>query len=93
MPFSREKLRLHNEEDLSILGDPKKPLIGKWVEDILALMEKVLGSSPVVIVASSSGSWMSTYVASIRPESVLGLVLIGMIALQKKSHFSCLTLG
>jgi pimeloyl-ACP methyl ester carboxylesterase len=54
----------------------RRIIISNWVEDILSLMDRV-AEGPVVMVASSQGGWFSTYVASIRPDRVKALVLIG----------------
>ena len=47
------------------------------MKDALAMVDLIAQDGPVILVASSNGGWVSTYVASVRPERVAGLVLIG----------------
>ena len=49
-----------------------------WFSDALTMVDKVASpDGPVVLVASSMGGWISSYIASIRPERVAGLLLLG----------------
>ena len=47
------------------------------MKDALAMVDLISQDGPVILVASSNGGWVSTYVASVRPEKIVGLVLIG----------------
>lgn len=49
-----------------------------WVADALMMIDNVvLESSPVLILASSLGGWISTALARMRPEKIIGMVLLG----------------
>ncbi len=48
-----------------------------WIADALAMMDEVAQKQPVVLVASSNGCQMCTYIATVRPQQVKGLVFIG----------------
>jgi pimeloyl-ACP methyl ester carboxylesterase len=48
-----------------------------WMRDALAMVDLIAEDGPVILVASSNGGWVSTYIASVRPEKIAGLVLIG----------------
>jgi len=56
-----------------------------WVEDALALVDRVC-QGPVVLIASSLGGWISTIVAQRRPERIHGIVLLA-------PGFNCLRPG
>ena len=58
-------------------GDLKKVVMSDWIEDILALIDVVVSTGPIILVASSMGGWVATYVASIRRQRIKALVLIG----------------
>ena len=59
-------------------ADTKDVVISDWVEDILSIVDRVIPTGePIVIVASSMGGWLSTYVASVRPERIRAMVFIG----------------
>merc|ERR1712004_451888 len=47
-----------------------------WVEDALAMVDHVC-QGPVVLVASSLGSWISVLVAQRRPERIHGMIFLG----------------
>jgi pimeloyl-ACP methyl ester carboxylesterase len=47
------------------------------MRDALAMVDLIAEDGPVILVASSNGGWVSTYIASVRPEKIAGLVLIG----------------
>ena len=47
------------------------------MRDALAMVDVIAEDGPVILVASSNGGWVSTYVASVRQEKIAGLVLIG----------------
>ena len=52
--------------------------MSEWVNDSLMMLDDVvLASSPVLIVASSLGGWISTALARLRPEKIIGMVLLG----------------
>ena len=54
------------------------------MKDALEMVDQAAGDDKIILVASSNGGWVSTYVASVRPEKIVGLVLIGTLFL---SHF------
>jgi len=56
-----------------------------WVEDALAMVDHVC-RGPVVLVASSLGSWISVLVAQRRPERIHGMIFLG-------PGFNCLRPG
>ena len=47
------------------------------MRDALSIVDEVAQAGPVILVASSNGGWISTYIATVRPERIAGLVLIG----------------
>ena len=52
------------------------------MNDALAMVDLVAQPGPVILVASSNGGWISTYLATVRPDKIAGLVLIGGLVLQ-----------
>ena len=54
-----------------------------WIEDILALIDVVVSTGPIILVASSMGGWVATYVASIRRQRIKALVLIGKFLIKR----------
>ena len=50
-----------------------------WMRDALAMVDQVARDDKIILVASSNGGWVSTYVASVRPDKIVGLVLIGTL--------------
>jgi pimeloyl-ACP methyl ester carboxylesterase len=51
------------------------------MRDALAMVDLIAQDGPVILVASSNGGWVSTYVASVRPERIAALALIGKVLL------------
>lgn len=51
-------------------------LVSDWMEDLLSVIDRVVVGD-VIIVASSMGGWLSLHAATIRPDRIKGLVLIG----------------
>ena len=49
------------------------------MKDALEMVDQAAGDDKIILVASSNGGWVSTYVASVRPEKIVGLVLIGTL--------------
>ena len=47
--------------------------LGDWLEDVLAMIDRVV-SGPVVLVGSSMGGWLMLLAARARPERVTGMV-------------------
>lgn len=41
------------------------------------MVDMVAKDGPIVLVASSNGGWISTYLATVRPNRIRGMVLIG----------------
>ena len=56
-------------------GDFKDGTIGRWREDVLAVLDH-LTTGAVVLVGSSMGGWMALLALKARPERVKSLVLI-----------------
>lgn len=59
-------------------GDWLKATIGRWREDLIALIDQIEG--PVVLVGSSMGGWVSCLAAVARPERMTSVVLIAPAA-------------
>lgn len=59
-------------------GDWDKATIGRWREDLIALIDAE--AEPVVLVGSSMGGWVSCLAALARPERVRAMVLIAPAA-------------
>lgn len=59
-------------------GDWRAATIGRWREDLVALIDGVDG--PVVLVGSSMGGWVSSLAAVARPDRVAAMVLIAPAA-------------
>lgn len=55
-------------------GDWRAATIGRWREDLLAVID-ALTEGPVVLVGSSMGGWVSTLAALARPQRLSALVL------------------
>jgi pimeloyl-ACP methyl ester carboxylesterase len=58
------------------------------MRDALAMVDLIAEDGPVILVASSNGGWVSTYIASVRPEKIAGLVLIGNLKTTFKSSWT-----
>lgn len=56
-------------------GDWRQATIGRWREDLLAVIDG-LAAGPVVLVGSSMGGWVSALAALARPERLAALVLV-----------------
>ena len=52
------------------------------MNDALAMVDLVAQPGPIILVASSNGGWISTYIATVRPDRIAGLVLIGRLVIQ-----------
>lgn len=59
-------------------GDWERATIGRWREDLIALLDWIEG--PVVLVGSSMGGWVGCLAAVARPERVAAMVLIAPAA-------------
>ena len=51
-------------------------MVSDWVTDALVAVDQLI-QGPVLLVGSSQGGWISTHVASVRPQRVVGLIVIG----------------
>ena len=60
-------------------GAWRKATIGRWREDLIALIDEVI-EGPVVLVGSSMGGWVSCLAAVARPERIGAMVLIAPAA-------------
>jgi pimeloyl-ACP methyl ester carboxylesterase len=60
-------------------GDWHQATIGRWREDLIALIDNLV-SGPVVLVGSSMGGWIAGLAAIARPDRVSALVLIAPAA-------------
>lgn len=60
-------------------GEWTKATIGRWREDLIAVIDE-LTEGPVVLVGSSMGGWVSCLAALARPERIGALVLIAPAA-------------
>lgn len=59
-------------------GDWRQATIGRWREDLIALVDQVEG--PVVLVGSSMGGWISCLAAVARSERLASMVLVAPAA-------------
>ena len=59
-------------------GDWRAATIGRWREDLIALIDGING--PVVLVGSSMGGWVSCLAAVARPGRIAAMVLIAPAA-------------
>ena len=50
--------------------------VSRWTEDTIFLIERLITKSPVILVGSGVGGWISLLVASKRPDLVAGLVTV-----------------
>src|SRR3712207_4106872 len=48
-------------------GDFQAQTLANWRDDVLTMMEEVLGGQPVVLVGSSMGGWLMLLAALARP--------------------------
>lgn len=55
-------------------GDWRKATVGRWREDVIALVDSLPG--PVIPVGSSMGGWVALLLALARPDRMAGLVLV-----------------
>src|SRR5690606_19118131 len=60
-------------------GDWTEATIGRWREDLVALIDEMT-SGPVVLVGSSMGGWVASLAALARPERLGALVLVAPAA-------------
>jgi len=78
-------LRYDQECSGKSTGDQKTIEFEHWVEDAQAMLDNHT-EGPVILVASSLGSWISTIVAQRRPERIAGMIFLG-------PGFNCLWTG
>jgi len=50
--------------------------VSRWTEDTIFLIERLITKTPVILVGSGVGGWISLLVASKRPDLVAGLVTV-----------------
>ena len=50
-----------------------------WIQDLLAIMDILADKGPVILIASSNGAQICSYVTQVRPEQVKGLLFLGKI--------------
>lgn len=60
-------------------GDWQAATIGRWREDLIALIDDLI-AGPVVLVGSSMGGWVAGLAAVARPERIKAMVLIAPAA-------------
>ncbi len=60
----------HGESD----GRFEDGTIGRWRDDALLLIDRLLPGGPLLLVGSSMGGWLALLIALARPERVAGLV-------------------
>lgn len=56
-------------------GDWRKATVGRWREDLIAVLDDLV-DGPAVLVGSSMGGWVALLAALARPDRVASLVLI-----------------
>lgn len=61
-------------------GDFAECSIATWLEDTLAIIDKVAESSQLVLVGSSMGGWLALCASMARQQKVVGLLLIACAA-------------
>ena len=59
-------------------GDWRQATIGRWREDLIAVMDQIEG--PIVLVGSSMGGWVACLASLARPDRLAALVLIAPAA-------------
>lgn len=70
--FTRFDYRGHGASE-GAFGDA---LIGDWIEDSLAILDRVVAPGRHILVGSSMGAWMALHAAIKRADRVAGLILI-----------------
>jgi pimeloyl-ACP methyl ester carboxylesterase len=55
-------------------GDFEAGTLGIWRDDVLGVIDAVVGDGPIVLVGSSMGGWLMLLVALARPRRVMGLI-------------------
>jgi pimeloyl-ACP methyl ester carboxylesterase len=55
-------------------GDFKEGTIGGWADNVVAILDELVGPKPQILVGSSMGGWLMFLAALKRPEKVAGLI-------------------
>ena len=58
-------------QSLSQTGDFAAGTVSRWTADTIFLIERLITKSPVILVGSGVGGWISLLVASKRPDLVV----------------------
>lgn len=62
-------------------GDFAAGTVSRWTADTIFLIERLITKSPVILVGSGVGGWISLLVASKRPDLVVSLDIRGVVCI------------